>query len=604
MISRVRFVLFIIAVFMLVLVSRIYYLSIKSKDYYARLADKNIYRTYYIKPVRGVIRDANSIPLAINRLGFSIYLKPNLRAKKYKGELKKILNKLVKEFPELKYKKLYKNYRKSDSPYNHKPILVVDFISYDKMITKYVKLIINENILIEPSSKRYYPQGNLASHVIGYIGKANKKDIEKDKIAKIITRVGKSGIERYYNDVLEGELGERKVVVNASNRVVKTLSITKPISSDVTLSLDSILQKYVGEIFEGKSGSVVVMNAKNGEILVAGSYPEYDSNIFVNGIDGKTWKKMISDFNHPFTNKIINGLYPPGSSIKPSMALGYLNSKKVGKYNQFLCKGYIELGKRGRKFRCWNSHGHGLVDMRKAIESSCDVYFYDVSLEVGIKEMSKNLIRYGYGRKTGVDLPNEFIGTMPNREWKMKKYAKPWYMGETLNTSIGQGNFLVTPLQIAVTTAGLAVGYEATPHFARKLGEIKLSYEKRKPYNKFELKQLPFIRSAMYAVFYGKRGTARNHVTSRIHIAGKTGTAQVIGISQAEKKRMSEDELKFFHRSHAWLTTFGPYEDPTYVVTVLVEHGGHGGSAAGEIVSKIYNKLIELGYIDKKFIYK
>jgi len=602
--NRIKFVLVLIAVFMIVLISRIYYLSIKSKDYYAKLADKNIYRTYYEKPVRGVIRDVNLIPLAINKLGFSIYLKPNLNNYKHKKEFENILKEIKKEFPKLSYKKMYKSYIKADSPYNHKPILIVDFIPYREMIDKYVKLIQNANIIISPSSKRYYPQDSLASHVIGYTGKATKKDIEEDSVAKIIGKVGKTGIEKFYNEVLEGELGERKVVVDASNRVIKTLSVTKPKSSDVVLCLDVVLQKYIAKIFKGKSGSVVVMNAKNGEILAAGSFPEYDPNIFVNGIDSKTWKKMINDFNHPFTNKIINGLYPPGSSIKPSMALGFLNSRKVSKYKQFLCKGYIKLGKHNRKFRCWNSRGHGLVDMRKAIESSCDVYFYDVSLEVGIKEMSKNLIRYGYGTKTGVDLPNEFIGTVPNREWKMKKYAKPWFMGETLNTSIGQGNFLVTPLQIAVTTAGLAVGYQAKPHFVKKIGDIELSFEKKKPYNKFELKQLPFIRRAMRDVFYGKRGTARNHVTTKIHIAGKTGTAQVIGISQAEKKRMSEDELKFFHRSHAWLTTFGPFEDPTYVVTVLVEHGGHGGSAAGGIVSLIYNKLIELGYIDKKFIYK
>ena len=586
---------------MIVLISRIYYLGVKSNEYYIKLADKNIYRTYFIKPVRGVIRDANSIPMAINKLGFSIYLKPNLRSKKHKDELKKVIRFLVNEFPKLKYKKLLKKYIKQDSPYNHKPIEVIDFVPYDDIIYKYVKLTLNQNIIIEPSSKRYYPQGTLASHVIGYTGKTSKKE-ERDRVAKIVGKIGKNGLEKYYNDVLEGELGNQKVIVSASNKVVKVLSTTKPKSSDITLCLDSVLQRYIAEIFKNKSGVVIVLNAKNGEILAALSNPEFDSNIFVNGIDRKTWKSMINDFNHPFTNKIIKGLYPPGSSIKPSMALGYLNSRKIGKYKQFLCTGSIKLGK--RKFRCWNARGHGLVDMKKAIESSCDVYFYDASLEVGIKEMSKNLMRYGYGTKTGVDLPNEFIGTVPNRQWKLKKYSQPWYRGETLNTSIGQGNFLVTPLQIAVTTAGLAVGYEMTPHFARKIGEINLSYMKKHPYNKFELAQLPFIRSAMYSVFYGKHGTARNHVFAKIHIAGKTGTAQVIGISQAEKKRMTEDELKYFHRSHAWLTTFGPYEDPTYVVTVIVEHGGHGGSAAGGIVSMIYNKLIELGYIDKKYVYR
>jgi len=599
--NRVRFIVTVIFIFMLILISRIYYLTIKSNDYYKKLAHQNISKKYYIKPVRGIIRDANNIPLAINKLGFSISIAPHLSGKNF-YKLHAILIKLTNQFEDLKYKKLLKNYKKQDSPYNHKPIKVVDFIPYDQMISNYVKFTINRDIFIEPAAKRHYPKSDVASHIIGYIGKTTKKEAKKDKIAKEIGYIGKNGLEKYYNDVLQGELGVKEVIVTASNKEIKTVSQTKPISSDITLSLDIVLQEYVDKIFEGKSGSVIVMNAKTGELLAAGSYPEFDLNIFVNGIDTKTWKKMINDFNHPFTNKITQGLYPPGSSIKPSMALAFLNSKEIYPRDEVLCTGTMRVGKRKRKFRCWNKYGHGHVNLREAIESSCDIYFYEGAFKIGIDKISDYLKRYGFGNKTGVDLPNEFIGTVPNREWKMKKYGQPWYIGETLNTSIGQGNFLVTPLQVALTTAQIAVGYQVTPHFAKKIGDIDLSFEKKEPYNKYEKRFLPLIRRAMLDVCYGKKGTARHYIHSKIKIAAKTGTAQVIGISQAEKKRMSEEELKLFHRSHAWLTAFGPYENPNYVVTVVVEHGGHGGSAAGGIVSDIFNKLLELGYIDKKYV--
>jgi penicillin-binding protein 2 len=586
---------------MLILISRIYYLSIQSSEYYKKLAHQNITKKYFIKPVRGIIRDANNIPLAINKLGFSILIAPHLNGKNF-YKLHNILLKLTNQFPNLKYDKLLKRYKRYDSPYNHRPIQIVDFIPYDEMISNYVKLTINQDIFIEPAAKRHYPKSKVASHVIGYLGKTTKKEAKKDAIAKEIGYTGKNGLEKYYNEVLQGELGVKKVIVTASNKEIKTISQTKPISSDLTLALDIVLQEYIDKIFEGRSGAVVVMNAKTGEILSAGSYPEFDLNIFVNGIDQKTWAKMINDFNHPFTNKIIQGLYPPGSSIKPSMALTFLNSRKISPQEEFFCSGTMRVGKRKRKFRCWNSHGHGYVSMKKAIESSCDIYFYEGSFRIGIDTISKDLKRYGFGKKTGVDLPNEFIGTVPNREWKMNKYGQPWYIGDTLNTSIGQGNYLVTPLQIALTTAQIAVGYQVTPHFAKKIGEIAISFEKRNPFNDFEKKYLPFIRKAMLDVCYGNKGTARNHIHSKVKIAGKTGTAQVVGIPQAEKKRMSEEELKHYHKSHAWFTAFGPFEDPQYVVTVVVEHGGHGGSAAGGIVSDIFNKLLELGYIDKRYI--
>jgi penicillin-binding protein 2 len=281
------------------------------------------------------------------------------------------------------------------------------------------------------------------------------------------------------------------------------------------------------------------------------------------------------------------------------VALAFLKSGQISTKTTFYDNGSIELGK--RKFRCWKKDGHGYVNMEKAIRESCDVYFYDGSLKIGIDKISPVLKNLGFGKKTGVDLPGEFIGTVPSRVWKMNKYQQPWYQGETLITSIGQGYFLVTPMQIARYTALLATGYGVTPHFIKSVDGIVADYGRdTKIFTKRDKRYLKYIRKYMREVTHAPHGTATYHTTTKVDIAGKTGTAQVVGIPQGEKKRMKENELKYFKRSHAWLTTYGPFKKPKYVVTAIVEHGGHGGSAAGEIISKIYDKLVELGYISTK----
>jgi penicillin-binding protein 2 len=277
------------------------------------------------------------------------------------------------------------------------------------------------------------------------------------------------------------------------------------------------------------------------------------------------------------------------------VALSFLDSLKVSEYTSFYCNGAIEFGK--RKFRCWDSNGHGEVRLKKAIRESCDVYFYEGSLKVGIDKIADTLRNFGFAKKSGIDLPNEFIGIIPDKEWKEKHYKSRWYIGETMVASIGQGYDLVTPMQIARYTALLASGKLPTPHFAKEFVDFKYKPKFEDVLSPIQKRKLKIIQKAMYEVCNHPKGTATAHINTPIKIAGKTGTAQVVGIPQDEKKRMKEEELKYYSRSHAWLTTYGPYKKPKYVVTVLVEHGGHGGSAAGPIVSKIYNKLIELGYI-------
>ncbi|ECL3161486.1 penicillin-binding protein 2 [Campylobacter jejuni] len=598
---RMRLVVGFILLFFIFLLSRVYYLSIKSNVYYEELAKQNAIKTEFLAPVRGQITDRNGTLLAINDLGFSISIKPYLSIKKSnKGILDKELSELTNLFPDLNASKLAEIYKRNDSYYNQDFIKVVDFIPYDEIIPHYSELNLNKTIKIDPVVKRKYPFGKLASHIIGYIGKANLQDVQENEIAKLSNYTGKSGIERYYNDILQGEKGTRVYKVNALNQEVEQLSYTPAKSNDIELTIDIELQSYLTSLFEGNAGAAIIMNVNDGSILAAGSFPEYDLNPFVTGISFKDWDELSNSLDHPFTNKLINGYYPPGSVVKMGVGLSFLNSKNISPSTQYVCNGSIELG--GRFFRCWNRSGHGPVDLKHAIKYSCDVYFYNGSLQVGIDQISETLSRIGFGAKTGVDLPSEFVGTLPSKEWKMQRYRQSWFQGDTLNTAIGQGNFLATPMQIARYTAQIAKGGEVIPHFLKSIENNNTTIENQMDENKkeiftlFEKSQLPYIRDAMYAVANEQGGTSYRYLHNLdVKVAAKTGTAQVVGFSQTDKNRVDEKQFEYYTRSHAWLTSYAPYSKPKYVVTVLLEHGGRN-ITSGATVAKIYQKMIELGY--------
>ncbi|ENV8235175.1 penicillin-binding protein 2 [Campylobacter jejuni] len=598
---RMRLVVGFILLFFIFLLSRVYYLSIKSNVYYEELAKQNAIKTEFLPPIRGQITDRNGTLLAINDLGFSISIKPYLNIKKSnKGILDKELSELTNLFPDLNASKLAEIYKRNDSYYNQDFIKVVDFIPYDEIILHYSELNLNKTIKIDPVVKRKYPFGKLASHIIGYVGKANLQDIQENEIAKLSNYTGKSGIERYYNDILQGEKGTRVYKVNALNQEVEQLSYTPAKSNDIELTIDIELQSYLTSLFEGNAGAAIIMNVNDGSILAAGSFPEYDLNPFVTGISFKDWDELSNSLDHPFTNKLINGYYPPGSVVKMGVGLSFLNSKNISPSTQYVCNGSIELG--GRFFRCWNRSGHGPVDLKHAIKYSCDVYFYNGSLQVGIDQISETLSRIGFGAKTGVDLPNEFVGTLPSKEWKMQRYRQSWFQGDTLNTAIGQGNFLATPMQIARYTAQIAKGGEVIPHFLKSIEnnntiiENQMDENKKEIFTLFEKSQLPYIRDAMYAVANEQGGTSYRYLHNLdVKVAAKTGTAQVVGFSQTDKNRVDEKQFEYYTRSHAWLTSYAPYSKPKYVVTVLLEHGGRN-ITSGATVAKIYQKMIELGY--------
>ena len=595
---KIKFILFVFLSIWLALIVRVFFLAIKSNTHYEKLSINNTIRQEKIAPVRGEILDNHNRPIAINKLGFKIQLKPHLQYKKNLHIFNEEIDNLITLLPKLNREKLVQAYRKKDSYYNHNFIDIVHFVSYEDIIPVYAQLNLRENLHIVSAPKRYYPYKNIGAHVIGYVARANKKDVESDKLLDLIGYTGKTGIEKQYNKFLQGEAGFREIKINAKNQEIQEISHQSAKEHrKLTLNIDIELEKYIGTMFEHKAGAVVIMDME-GNVLAAGSYPGDNLNLFVSGMSHATYNKLSQSIEHPFTNKIINGLYPPGSSIKTGLGLLYITTDLTEKWS-FTCKSHLPLG--GRIFRCWKKKGHKKTDIKKAVRESCDDYFYKGSMIVGNKKMSEGLQRYGLGKKTGVDLPNEFIGVVPSREWKMKKYNRIWSLGETANTSIGQGDFLVTPLQIAQFTALMATGKLPVPHFAKYIGDEMYNPQPQDVLNEKEKEKLPLIQRAMYEVCNYPQGTGTHYLSSKVVIAGKTGTAQVVAIKQDIEKRRLEHEISYYNRSHAWFTTYGPYEKPKYVVMAMIEHGGHGGAAAGEIVSNIYNKLLELGYIDSKY---
>ncbi len=597
--SKYYVLLFLMIAIWAILIYRLYEISIKANYYYERLAKENIEKKSFLKPIRGEILDRNNKLLATNEIGFSIAIKPHLKVNS--PIFQDILKLLKKEFPNIDTKMLTKVYKKKNSPYYHKYIQVIDFVSYDTMLKAYPSLNLNPYLKIEAATKRFYPYGKYLAHIIGYIGKANQKEVKKDPIVKEIGKVGKAGLEKYYNKVLQGELGYKIEKVNAYNKVLDILKYVPPKSNrNLKLSIDVDLQKFIQDSLEENNYSAVAIVMKtNGEILAAVSTPSYDPNLFVDGISKKEWQKIRNNLNHPFTNKLVNAVYPPGSTIKMGVALA--TSKEAGNFilKHEFCKGYITIGHSKHKFRCWSHWGHGDVDLRKSIRESCDVFYYNKALHIGIDKLSKDLNEIGLGVKTGVDLPHEYKGVIPNKEWKQKRYKQPWYKGETVIAAIGQGYDSVTPMQLARYTVFLATGYLVTPHFATLINGKPYEEKAKKLHFNREIFQI--IRNGMYDVCNNKRGTAYRAMHNLpIIVAGKTGTAQVTSIPQDVRKRAKESELSYFHRSHAWLTTYAPFKNPKYVVTMVVEHGGHGGSTAGPIVAKIYRWMYKRGYFGEQ----
>ncbi|WP_163555081.1 penicillin-binding protein 2 [Helicobacter suis] len=570
-----------------VLLLRIFILTIKTNDYFEQLALRNMTKKEILVPTRGLIMDRRHELLAINKLGFSISLAPSLK----KESLQTQLEFLQHYFPTLDIQDALENYQRQNSFYNHNTIPILDFVPYDKMQTLYPKLLLNPQIYITATNKRHYPNNTLASHVIGYLGAADSKDLQSDPKSQYTHTIGKTGLEKQYNDLLQGEMGYKLVSVNALNQELEVLKRQEPkTNNNLILSLDKRLQQRADALFVDKRGALVVMDIHTGEILAAGSYPEYNLNEFIGGISVANWKNLQEDTYNPLLNRFINGLYPPGSVVKMGSALSFLEYLPISEKTEIPTPAYIEVGK--RKFRDWKPGGHGESNLYKAIKESVDVYFYKFALDISIENLAKTLRQMGFGKKTGIDLPNEFVGILPDPSWKMKRFGDVWNTGDTLITSIGQGSFLATPIQVANYTALIASGKLPTPHFF-----LKGQFLVKDVLNAFEKSKLNALRQGMYEACSTQGGTAYYSTRGvKVALACKTGTAQVVEIDQSTKTRIKEQDMEYLHRSHAWITAFLPYKKPKYVITILVEHGG-GGSKNGFILKEMANALVELGYI-------
>ncbi|WP_299549984.1 penicillin-binding protein 2 [uncultured Helicobacter sp.] len=591
--ARITLIFSAFVLFWLLLLVRIFDISILDHKDFEEQASKNMLRQEPIVPIRGQILDRNGFPLATNTINFSISLPPRLSLRANLPTLEKEIQKLLVFFPEYSKEELIKRYRQKDSPYNHDFISVIDSIDHNEILKHYPKLSQINSIRITPISRRFYPNTTTASHVIGYVNRANQKDIEKQPISKYTGIIGKEGLERQYDTFLQGELGERVVKVTALNEEVGVVSYKEAIENrNLTTTLDIKLQNAMDSIFSGKNGAAIIMDAHNGEILAAGSYPEYDLNHFVGGISFENWNALRDNPYKPLINKFINGLYPPGSVIKMGMGLALLEYTNINENTEIKTPPFVELG--GRKFRDWKKEGHGSADLYKALKRSVDVYFYLLSQRTDFENIADVLKKMGLGVKTGVDLPNEFVGIVPSPILKKKRYKQDWYVGDSIVSSIGQGLFLTTPLQIANYTALIASGKLPIPHFVKDQN-LK---EPKDVLNAFEKSKLQVLREGMRQVCSEIGGTAFYATReSKAYLACKTGTAQVVGISQEDKARIKEADMDYFHRSQAWITGFLPANNPRYVITVMVEHGGSGSGTGGPVLAKLSNALVDLGYV-------
>ncbi len=593
--QRVLVAGFIMFILLILLLSRLVYLQISNQEHYATLSDNNRVSIRPIPPTRGLIFDRNGILLAQNLPSFTLEIIPE-HVKDLKETLAKLgqLISINKEDLKRFHKERRKKRRFEGVP--------LRFRLNDDEVAK-ISVLQNqlEGVVIKAQLSRHYPQGKLASHAVGYVSRINEAELRKLNASNYsaTTHIGKVGIERTYENILHGKVGFQHVETNAQGRVLRVLSRTLPVSGkNLYLNLDSKVQAVAEENLADHNGALVAIDPRNGAIIAMVSVPGYNPNLFVHGISSLNYKALSTSPERPLFNRALRGQYPPGSTIKPFIGLGGLELKVLQTHDELNCPGWYMLKNDERRYRDWKKHGHKITDLRKAITESCDVFFYDLALNMGIDNISSYLARFGLGQKTGIDLLGELSGLNPSREWKRRNRHLPWFPGETLITGIGQGFMLTTPLQLASATAAISkMGQRFKPHMVYAIQDqqnspkVKTKAEPLKPVEITDEQNWKTVLSAMKNVVYGVHGTARSIKHNlKYTIAGKTGTAQVFGIAQdAEYKK--EDIAKKL-QDHALFVGFAPYENPRIAVALIVENGGHGGSAAAPIVRKVMDQYL------------
>lgn len=580
--ARLLWSVVIVVVLAVILAARLFWLQSKEHERYTTLSDKNRVQTLAISPPRGLIYDRHGRLLALNRPNFSLSIVPE-----QVEDLESLLER-IQHWVELSEDDVRRFERRRNThrrPWE--PVLLKSDLSEEQIAQIVARQHQLTGVRINAIPTREYPYGPMLAHLLGYVNRINTTDLENMSPEEQSNYSGthfhgRTGVEAQYERYLHGQAGYQKVEINARGRILQTLQQVPPQpGANLYLHLDLDVQKAAWDALEGKRGAVVAIDPRNGGVLAFVSRPAYDPNLFVTGISVKDYTNYSQDIDQPLFNRALKGQYAPGSTIKPLVGLAGIEGGVTNWERRIWDPGYYELEGVERRFRDWKRGGHGWVDMKRAMVVSCDTYFYDMTFKLGIDRLHNFLSQFGLGERTGIDIPGESRGILPSREWKRASKGEPWYHGDTVNTSIGQGYMLATPLQLASATAQIARrGKSVIPRVAQLDSptvptQIKLSSE-----NHWDK-----MHQAMAAVITDPQGTARRIGNAPYDIAGKTGTSQVfsLGVDQV----YNADEIEERLRDHAMFVGFAPLENPAIAVAVLVENGGGGGSTAAPIARTV-----------------
>jgi penicillin-binding protein 2 len=574
------------------LAARFVYLQVAQHEHYLTLAENNRISIVPIVPNRGLILDRNGIVLAHNFSAYTLEITPSKV-----GNLDKTIDELAKivEITPRDRKRFKKILEES---HNFETIPIRTRLNEYELARFTVNRFRFPGVQIRARLFRHYPMMEMASHAIGYIGRINDAELdqldENDELANYrgTDHIGKLGVEQSHERELHGITGYEQVETDSGGRAVRTLSRTPPVSgNNLYLTLDAKLQEVAEKAFGDYRGALVALDPASGGILAFVSKPGFDPNLFVDGIDSTAWNALNNSIDKPLNNRALRGVYPPGSTFKPFMALAGLELNKRSPSYTIADPGYYMLPGSTHRYRDWKAGGHGLVDLHKSIVISCDTYYYGLANDLGIDNIHNFMSKFGFGRKTGIDIEGELTGLLPSQEWKWKRFKQKWFPGETVITGIGQGYLLTTPLQLAVATSMLANNGEAfAPHFVKAVQDSKTNQTKEvtlRPEETLNLKpeNLELVRKAMIDVNLPGGTAASAWAGSAYAVAGKTGTAQVVGIKQNEKYVASK--MLERHRDHALYIAYAPADSPKIALAILVENGGHGGSTAAPIARKV-----------------
>jgi len=594
--KRLDYVRWLLIFFMLLIIFRFIQLQIFQYKKWNTIASENKIRTIRVLASRGLILDRKGRILAGNRPGFNITVIPADIDQSTIQQLSAILGMSGSEL-EKKIKEI-----KRWSPFE--PIMIKRNLSWEELAQIEENLRKFSGVDIEFQPLRTYPEGEVACHLLGYIGEISSEELNKPEFAnyKMGDFIGKAGVEKFLEKELQGKAGFKFKIVDARGRerseelVAIDLKPKPPeAGKDVHLTIDLELQRFAHNLLQGKTGAIVMLSTKTGEVLVMESSPGFNPQVFSNPLQKEEWKRLEQDPAHPLYNRAIQGNYPPGSIFKLVVALAGLEGKYITPETEVKCKGIFRLGR--AQFKCWRENGHGIVKFRRAIVESCDVYFYTLGNLIGIDQISRFAYMLGLGLKTEIGLDQESRGLLPSTSWAEKVLKQVWNPGDTISASVGQGYILVTPLQAAILAMVIAnEGELYRPIIVQKLSSI----DKNKAYPPELIQKLGvakenwlLVKSAMTGVVNEPKGTAYWTVRSnKVQIAGKTGTAQVVKLKQFEG--VSESKIPYQFRDHAWFIAFAPAENPEIALSVLVEHGGFGSSGAGPLAKALVEKYFEL----------